>query len=565
MTSPKERKRLTNLPELDEEEPQIRHSRIGHGAITDDNELVKDNSSHYFTKPQNDKTNVNNNNNNNNKKDDVIVDKEKLFKGLDEELEKENLYRKNNSKIEFQGELTKLGRIVKNWKNRWFIVTDNHQLLYYKTKPHDLGVPPKGSLNLRNCMLEKSSPDTIHKFCFRLEETFNDSGTNRVFYAAASSETELKEWMTHISGCGPALPENWAIQAAVQLGITVDEVKQNPRAVISAIDFTKQWNSNVEESESVIKRELPRARSAKSLDDLINKEHPSKIYKNKLKIGKGAFGEVYCSTDLRDNSLVAIKKMEVTVKNRKYIINEIINQRESSEHPNIVKLLDTYFADGLLWVVLEYMAGGNLTAICNLYSAHGSDQVRLSEPQIGYVLQSVLKALSYLHSFNRIHRDIKTDNILLGAEGQIKLADFGFAIQLNQQLQRRKTVIGTPYWMAPEIIQNKEYGSEVDIWSLGIMLIEMLQGEPPYLKLPQQKALYLIASQGIPPLAKPQKVSENCQHFLSICLNREQVKRAKAIELLQHPFVGSACGPEGFKPIVEKVMKDPSSSSCHIV
>lgn len=121
------------------------------------------------------------------------------------------------------------------------------------------------------------------------------------------------------------------------------------------------------------------------MDDLINKTKPSEIYENKLKIGRGAFGEVFCAIDLRDRSQVAIKKMEVTVKNRKYIINEIINQKESSDHPNIVRLLDTYFADGLLWVVLEFMSGGNLTAICNLYSAHGNNQIRLTEPQIGYV------------------------------------------------------------------------------------------------------------------------------------------------------------------------------------
>jgi len=194
--------------------------------------------------------------------------------------------------------------------------------------------------------------------------------------------------------------------------------------------------------------------------------------------------------------------MEVTKKNKKYVINEIVNQKAACDHSNIVKFIDCYNADGLLWAVLEYMGGGNLTAITDLHHAANGNQIILKESHIAYVTKEVLKALAYFHSLHRIHRDIKTDNILLNDDGDIKLADFGFAVQLTEQRQRRKTVIGTPYWMAPEIILNKEYGKEVDIWSLGIMVMEMAEGEPPYIKLPQGKALYLITTQGAPPLKK---------------------------------------------------------------
>jgi len=213
------------------------------------------------------------------------------------------------------------------------------------------------------------------------------------------------------------------------------------------------------------------------------------------------------------------------------------------------------------------MPNGNLTAVTDMALQIGSNQVILTEPQIAYITVEVLKALSYLHSLHRIHRDIKTDNILIGENGEIKLADFGFAVQLTEQKNKRKTVIGTPYWMAPEIIQNSEYGDEVDIWSLGIMLMEMAEGEPPYMKHPQGKALYLISTQGAPPLKKPKQWSENFKHFLSLCLVKDSHQRVDAIELLQHAFLQAACPQSEFKLVIDKVRKirgNQSGTDCTI-
>jgi len=260
--------------------------------------------------------------------------------------------------------------------------------------------------------------------------------------------------------------------------------------------------------------------------------------------------------------------MEITRKNRKYIINEIVNQRAVSHHPNIVKFFDCYYIENLLWVVLEFMGYGNLTAITDLHLASGSNHLELAESHIANMTANVLKGLSYLHGLHLIHRDIKTDNILLNEAGEVKLADFGFAIQLTEEKNKRRTVIGTPYWMAPEIIQNLPYGKEVDIWSLGIMIMEMAEGEPPYIKYSQAKALFLISTQGAPALKKAKNWSNDFKHFVSLCLQKEPNKRPNAIELLQHPFIASACTQHELKLYLDKARKlqglDESSGICTI-
>lgn len=144
------------------------------------------------------------------------------------------------------------------------------------------------------------------------------------------------------------------------------------------------------------------------------------------------------------------------------------------------------------WVVMELMDGGCLTDVLEQF-----DSVRMTEGQIAHVCQQTLSALSYIHASHRIHRDIKSDNILLNTKGQVKIADFGYAAQLTQDQQKRHTVVGTPYWMAPELIRGHDYGTKVDIWSTGIMLMEMVEGEPPYMEFPPLRALFLITTKVI--------------------------------------------------------------------
>lgn len=251
---------------------------------------------------------------------------------------------------------------------------------------------------------------------------------------------------------------------------------------------------------------------------------PTAKYMNLQKIGQGASGGVYTAYEVSTRRCVAIKQMNLEQQPKKdLIINEIIVMKES-KHQNIVNFMDSYLHDGDLWVVMEYMQGGSLTDVVTFNI--------MSEAQIAAVCKEVLYGLQHLHSKNVIHRDIKSDNILLSEKGDIKLTDFGFCAQINDSHNKRTTMVGTPYWMAPEVVTRKEYGRKVDIWSLGIMAIEMIEGEPPYLTESPLRALYLIAKFGTPNLKDEQALSPVFRDFLYFALKVDPEKRASAHDLL---------------------------------
>ncbi|XP_055519619.1 serine/threonine-protein kinase PAK 4 [Leucoraja erinacea] len=269
-----------------------------------------------------------------------------------------------------------------------------------------------------------------------------------------------------------------------------------------------------------------------ALQMVVDPGDPRTYLDNFIKIGEGSTGIVCIATVKSSGKLVAVKKMDLRKQQRRELLfNEVVIMRDY-HHENVVEMYNSYLVDDELWVVMEFLEGGALTDIVT--------HTRMNEEQIATVCLSVLKGLAVLHAQGVIHRDIKSDSILLTHDGRVKLSDFGFCAQVSKDVPRRKSLVGTPYWMAPELISRLPYGPEVDIWSLGIMVIEMVDGEPPYFNEPPLKAMKMIRDNLPPKLKNGQKASPLLKGFLERLLVRDPSQRGMATELLKHPFLSKA-------------------------
>ncbi|XP_010872133.1 serine/threonine-protein kinase PAK 4 [Esox lucius] len=281
-----------------------------------------------------------------------------------------------------------------------------------------------------------------------------------------------------------------------------------------------------------------------ALQMVVDPGDPRTYLDHYIKIGEGSTGIVCIATVKSTGKLVAVKKMDLRKQQRRELLfNEVVIMRDY-HHDNVVEMYNSYLVGDELWVVMEFLEGGALTDIVT--------HTRMNEEQIATVCLSVLKALSVLHTQGVIHRDIKSDSILLTHDGRVKLSDFGFCAQVSKEVQRRKSLVGTPYWMAPELISRLPYGPEVDIWSLGVMVIEMVDGEPPYFNEPPLKAMKMIRDNLPPKLKNLHKVSPLLKGFLDKLLVRDPTQRATANELLKHPFLSKAGPPSCIVPLMRQ-------------
>lgn len=221
-----------------------------------------------------------------------------------------------------------------------------------------------------------------------------------------------------------------------------------------------------------------------------------------------------------------------------------------SEH--VVEFKKCYLFKNVLWIVMELCKVGSVSDLIKLSNTN------LNEEQIASVVIDVLKGLSFLHSNKRIHRDIKAGNILMNDEGRTKLADFGVSGQLSKSTTKRHTVIGTPFWMAPEVILETGHNYKADIWSLGITIIEMAEGRPPHFDIHPLRAIFIIPTRPPPSFTDKSLWSRELNDFLSLCLTKDPKERPSAMSLLEHPWIKhyeNKIKPDCFKSMIEDSYK----------
>uniref|UniRef100_A0A8C7NQE3 Myosin IIIB n=1 Tax=Oncorhynchus mykiss TaxID=8022 RepID=A0A8C7NQE3_ONCMY len=268
-------------------------------------------------------------------------------------------------------------------------------------------------------------------------------------------------------------------------------------------------------------------------------------------IGKGTYGKVYRVNNRKDGSQAAVKVLDPINDVDEEIEAEYNILRTLSNHPNVVKFYGMFYksddlSGGQLWLVLELCNGGSVTDLIKGLLMRGQ---RLLEPVIAYILYGALLGLQHLHNNRIIHRDVKGNNILLTTEGGVKLVDFGVSAQLTSARLRRNTSVGTPFWMAPEVIACEQqydstYDARCDVWSLGITAIELADGDPPLSEMHPVKALFKIPRNPSPTLRNPEEWCRSFSHFIAQCLIKDFETRPSVTHLLEHPFIKQAHGKE---------------------
>jgi len=250
--------------------------------------------------------------------------------------------------------------------------------------------------------------------------------------------------------------------------------------------------------------------------------------------------------------------------------------KTNGHHPNIINYLDSFYRDDgvllpssspsppsnvavnpVVWVVTEHMGGTNIRE----WMESGENSRPFEEKHVAFVCLSILKGLSHLHGLHRVYRNVNTGSVLICEDGTIKLAQFEFAAQLTQEQPTLTGIVGDKLSMSPEMVKGSQYGQKIDVWSLGVTLFEMCEGNQPYSELPILRALFMISTKGLPAFEGQREWSPELYNFLSRCTERDRVARADVEELLAHPFLKNACDQNEMASLTQKVKNDNNDNN----
>jgi len=317
----------------------------------------------------------------------------------------------------------------------------------------------------------------------------------------------------------------------------IDNNNIAPLPTISEINSANSDTANLITSPKEAKRQHKGIMGARKKNELGESildpdKDPEKIFELKKKLGRGKYGQVYKAYNKKESRIVALKIMPVTDEEKESTQTEIKILQECKS-PYIIGYYGSYLKDDFLWLEMEYCDQGSAADLMR------KNDHPFTEKEIARYVKQMLLGLEYLHTQKKIHRDIKAANVMFNSHGEAKLGDFGVSARLDSTLAQRKTFIGTPYWMAPEILMEMGYDRKVDIWSLGITCIEMAEMKPPFFNRDPMHVMFCIVKNASPTLTEPEKYSPEFNDFISKCLQKEPEDRLTAPELIKHPFIAN--------------------------
>ena len=389
--------------------------------------------------------------------------------------------------------------------------------------------------NQHSANLSHNQPSQQHhaqQFSAQPGNTSIHSSSNRDSSSVSAMSSSPGASTTHLGAAAAAAASSSSHQASLSSAAS-SPVTSTTSPVTTTSSAMSQQGPSVNftaMSQPVLRTTL----SVEELEKIVRRENPKLLFSHLTSIGQGGFGEVFTGESVHDGKKVALKVMNGSM-NADFLqkhTNEIEAMRRLN-HPNIVSFEDVFFWDNQFWLVMEYCDGGTLE---NLYQ-----EVYLSESEIAHFIRQICLGLHYLHMQQLAHLDIKAENILLNLNGATKIGDFGLVREVSADRDSLTSMVGTSYWMAPEVIQRKPYGQKVDIYALGCVCLELAEGKPPRHEMGSLRAMFLAATVGPPAFqTNPDHGhpwSEKMIDFLKQTLHMDPKRRPTAAQLLEHPFL----------------------------